>query len=348
MLVCVVFLEFALRGYRALESTFRPRWYVVVDSPIVYGLNPERPEISSQGLRDDEIDVPKRKGTIRILILGDSIVYGTSVSRNMTFPSRLEDLLRKQLVPAEVINGGVPGYSPYNELQFYMTQGRQFDADIVIVAFCMNDVVNPRLHWSFIRERIDIPDQAIPNHDYDREHVLPRLEQTAPWKSELYSALVWRVARLHQKLSGDSPDRPQKIPTHITMEDTIGIHVLLDRASPEWRWFTSIYGQLRDAVWSDRATLIVALFPLAYQMDADYPFLPQEHIVEYCAQQSVPCIDLLSAFRQYPQEKMFLLGHSGYDDVWHLTEFGHELVAVEILSSLQKTGLLPMEKTPSR
>jgi len=350
-LVCLVCLEIAFRAYPATMTLFRPPppppLHILIDSPILYGLNPEHPEISSQGVRDDEVPIPKPDGTLRILVLGDSVAYGRAVAKNKTFPNRLEGLLRERFRSVEVINAGVSGYTAYNELQYYLTKGREFEPDIVIVAFCMNDVVNPRLHWGYTKEQIvDIPDQAIPNHDYDRNHVLPRIQKLKLRKkslleySELYSALKWRATRLLQKQTADVPNVTPEIPTYITGEDTLSIEVLLDETSPEWRWLTSIYSQLDNAVRADQATLIIALFPLAYQLDEGYPFLPQKTIAEYCKRNSILCIDLLPSFRQHPKEDMFLRNNSGHYDMWHLTEYGHELSAEEMLRLVQERKLL--------
>src|SRR5437867_8110011 len=94
----LMLLEITLRSYHAARRFFVqaknsevepvPPLYVVIDSPILYGLNPEHPEINSQGLRDDEVSIPKPRGRLRILVLGDSVAYGMAVSRNKTFPNR--------------------------------------------------------------------------------------------------------------------------------------------------------------------------------------------------------------------------------------------------------------------
>lgn len=357
ILVCLIFLEIAVSGYYLSKQLLRREpLRIVVDAPILYGLNPEHPEISSESLRDNELSIPKPSGTLRILILGDSIAYGTAVSRNNTFPNRLEALLRKQFKSAEVINAGVSRNTAYNELQYYLNDGREFEPDIVIVAFCMNDVVNPRLHWnSYTNEKIaKIPDEARPNHDYDLNHALPKIqklkstlnetEMSLRDYSELYKVLERRIRRLFQKKANEIVDVSKNIPTLITGEDTLSIEVLLDQNSSEWRWLTSIYDHLHRAVRSDQATLIIALFPLAYQIDKDYPFLPQIQIAEYCKQNSILCIDLLESFREHSKEDIFLLNNSGAYDIWHLTRYGHELSAAVILRFLQERKLLSIEK----
>jgi lysophospholipase L1-like esterase len=357
VLITLLALEIALRGYHAAKrpaaanvNQLAPTpLHIVLDAPYLYGLNPKHPDISSQGTRDDEVLIPKPKGTFRVLVLGDSIAYGSSIPKDKTFPNRLESLLREHVGSAEVINAGVSGYSAYNELQYYLARGKEFEPDIVVVAFCMNDVVNPRLHWGDA-PGVRIPDEAIPNHDYDVNHVLPLMQKiqeqkthTQPAKvsvlehSELYRALAPRLSRLF----APNVDSDAKVPTYITGEDTISIEVLVDKSTPESKWLRSIYDRLHAAVEAKGAKLVIALFPLAYQVDANYPFMPQEQIGEYCEQNSIPCLDLLPAFRQHRKEDIFLLNNSPFYDIWHLTEAGHDLSAREIERFLRENKLLP-------
>jgi len=309
-------------------------------------------------LRDDEVSIPKPKDAFRILILGDSVAYGNFVPAKKTFSERLENLLQEHARNAEVINAGVPGYTAYNELQYYLAEGREFEPDVVIVAFCMNDVANPRLHWRLTKDTIiNIPEEAIPNHAYDLNHALPRLQKQGNAQnsaltaksilehSQLYDALGWRVASLFRNEATGSPGAGVGVPTYITGEDTLSIEVLVDTTSPEWRWLTSIYGQLDSAVRAGGATFVVALFPLAYQLDENYPFFPQNGIAEYCRDNSILCVDLLASFLPHPKEDVFLLSSRQREtyDIWHLTEYGHELAAEELFRVLQERNLIAKE-----
>jgi lysophospholipase L1-like esterase len=364
VLATLVCSEAALRIYHAAtnhsQAQARPvPLHIVTDEPYLYGLNPQHPDISPQGTRDDAVVIPKPPGVLRILVLGDSIPFGATVSKNETFPNRMEQQLRTEFGPVDVINSGVMGYSPYNELQYYLTRGKTFDADIVVVAFCMNDVVNPRLHWGDA-PGVKIPDEAIPNLDYDRTQILPKIQQLEEErrrsangeggpgrllrKSELYQAFDKAKTYLFQKKARYYPVNNSGIPTFITTEDTLSIEVLLDRNTPEWRWLASMYDRLAKAVAADGAKLVIAIFPLAYQLDPNYPFLPQSQILDYCKEKSLPCLDLLPSFRQHPKEDIFLLDQEKFYDIWHLTKYGHELSAAEIVSFLRERQLLPVKK----
>lgn len=358
--LCLSFIagEIALRAYEAARNA-RPNGtppapvplHIVKQSPVLYALNPEHPDISSQGLRDDEAAIPKPEGTFRILVLGDSVAYGSSVPKTDTFSNRLERMLREQFGPVEVINAAVMGYTPYNELDYYLEEGRKFGADLVIVAFCMNDVANPRLHWGDA-PGVTFPTEAIPNHDYDRDHILPRLRKLEEKKthqsflkqSRLHAVLEKALGRLNRRKSKNFADTGAAIPTFITGEDTLSIEVLLDRNSSEWRWLASIYDRLHEAVRAERAQLVIAIFPLAYQLDDSYPFFPQERLADYCREKSIPCLDLLPAFKKHSKEDVFILDKEGRDDIWHLTDYGHTLSAHLIQGFLQEQSLVRLNR----
>jgi lysophospholipase L1-like esterase len=352
-------LEVAIRVYDAARPLFAGAevaqgppvpLHVVTEEPFLYGLNPAHPDVSAQGTRDAEVAVPKPAGTFRVLVLGDSLAYGAAVAAEETFPNRLEALLRARGdAQAEVVNASVSGYTAYNEWQQYLSKGRAFGADVVVVAFCLNDVVNPRLHWGDA-PGVKIPDEAIPNLDYDRRHVLPRMRELSQRpavdarpallrRSRLYGALEPALKRLFSKPRDFGEG--QRVPTYLTGEDAISIEVLMDDAAPEWLWLTDIYGRLRDAARADGATLVVALFPLAYQLDEGYPFLPQQRLRRFCEQNAIHCLDLLPAFKRHPKRDLFLLERSGYQDVWHLTEYGHRVSADELLRFMHEQRLLP-------
>jgi len=155
--------------------------------------------------------------------------------------ARMERKLRSEFGSVDVINSAVMGYSPYNELQYYLTRGKTFEADIVVVAFCMNDIVNPRLHWGDA-PGVKIPDEAIPNLEYDRSHILPKIQQLREEQarsahgrgflkdSELYQALEKALKRLSQNKPKHYPVNSSGVPTLVTAEDSLSIEVLLDRA----------------------------------------------------------------------------------------------------------------------
>jgi hypothetical protein len=110
--------------------------------------------INEDGVRDDAPIGPKPPGERRIVILGDSLVLSVQVDFEQTFGALLERRLNQAApegVRYRVINAGVQGYGPVEELMFFQTVARHFEPDIVLVAlFVGNDaeeavISEPRL-----------------------------------------------------------------------------------------------------------------------------------------------------------------------------------------------------------
>ncbi len=116
---------------------------------IVYELKPnlhgvfhgEVIDTNSRGLRDSEYDYAKRDGTVRIVGLGDSSLFGWAVKQA---ESSL-DLLERRLNDSpsgrrvDVINFAVPGYNTAIEAEVLVRKAVAYDPDVVIVNFNTND-----------------------------------------------------------------------------------------------------------------------------------------------------------------------------------------------------------------
>lgn len=88
-----------------------------------------------QGLREEgEIPREKPAGTRRILAIGDSWIFGISVTQGMTLADHLDVLLppRQGGVPVEVVNAGIPGASGFDLLLRWRTF-QDWDLDGVLM-----------------------------------------------------------------------------------------------------------------------------------------------------------------------------------------------------------------------
>lgn len=309
----------------------------------IYRHNPAHPDIDGLGFRQcagaSSFSDDSGGDSFRILILGDSVTYGHGVGCEEAFPYLLERLLSgsdRPPGPTEVINGGVAGYTTYNELQQYVRVGDEVKPDIVVLALVLNDVANPRLHWAGGgRNDVDIPDEAIPNITYDIEHAQPVLEQ---WKRELFRQkfFLGRVfARLGSSDSGQV-DSPGNVPVQLTGEDDLPITVLTNPMSPESRWLEGMLGKLKSHTDGDGAKLVIMVVPLSYQLESDYPHLPQENVRAMCRRLGLPMIDLLPDFRIHEGGPLFLEERDGPEDIWHLSPAGHLRAAKILGEGLQK------------
>jgi hypothetical protein len=69
-------------------------------------------EINSLGFRGPEFSPVKALGTLRVVVLGDSVVFGQGVEEPDTLPAQLSRRLQESLPqPVEVINAGFRGYN---------------------------------------------------------------------------------------------------------------------------------------------------------------------------------------------------------------------------------------------
>lgn len=102
--------------------------------------------INSAGVRDDEDIGPKGPDERRIVILGDSLVLSVQVPFATTFGEQLEQRLNARAASQghrtryRVINAGVQGYGPVEEMLFFREVVRHLQPDVVLVSvFVGND-----------------------------------------------------------------------------------------------------------------------------------------------------------------------------------------------------------------
>src|SRR5262245_16000887 len=77
-------LELTLR-FELIDRLYRSRFYEVKGYEFQYQVN-----LNSDFFRDDEFQLKKGEGTIRIFLIGDSYVFGTGVDQNETIDKQLE------------------------------------------------------------------------------------------------------------------------------------------------------------------------------------------------------------------------------------------------------------------
>lgn len=98
--------------------------------------------INGAGVRDDEEIGRKAQNERRIVLLGDSLVLSVQVPFEQTFGELLERRLneRSPRIRYRVINAGVQGYGPVEELLFFRTIASLLQPDVVLTAvFVGND-----------------------------------------------------------------------------------------------------------------------------------------------------------------------------------------------------------------
>jgi len=117
------------------------------DNPVLFyepkpGFSKGAVQINGHGFRDREYDLVKPRDTTRIVVLGDSVIWGHGIVLADTFAKQLENLLNERLDGRyEVLNFGVSGYSLQQEVEQYLDRASRFQPDIAILGLCINDSV---------------------------------------------------------------------------------------------------------------------------------------------------------------------------------------------------------------
>ncbi|MFH1094051.1 MAG: hypothetical protein V1739_07890 [Candidatus Omnitrophota bacterium] len=98
--------------------------------------------INSKGVRDREFEIPKPADVFRIIVLGDSVTFGTEYPLELTYPKILEKLLNKNPesnLRFEVLNAGVCSYNAVQKVLLLQNKLLDYDPDMVILQFLNDD-----------------------------------------------------------------------------------------------------------------------------------------------------------------------------------------------------------------
>lgn len=152
-LVASVVLELGLRFYFNRYGTEETRIKYVYDDETIrrdstlqpmpfieYGLSAGGG--NSLGYRGAEIAIPKPGGVYRIVVLGDSTIYGLATPANLTLPAQLQTVLRDDYgySNVEVINAGVAGYNSWNSVTNLEFRVLELEPDLIIIYHTITDI----------------------------------------------------------------------------------------------------------------------------------------------------------------------------------------------------------------
>jgi lysophospholipase L1-like esterase len=154
VLVTLIAIEIVLSVlFEPILKVWQVREIFQLDEELIYSLKPsqkriaesaefvERVTTNRHGLRDDEIG-PRDSFEKRIVVLGDSMVFGHGVDDHETFPNQLEAIYRDEHRAVDVINAGVKGYGTDSAYKFFTVrlQPLSLQPDLVIFSIYQNDL----------------------------------------------------------------------------------------------------------------------------------------------------------------------------------------------------------------
>jgi hypothetical protein len=218
------------------------------------------------GLRaPDDIQLKKTSGRKRILVLGDSYVWGVGASQEELFTTP-----EVYGTNDEVINCGISGYGTDQEYLFYLREGQKFDVDQVVLAFTLyNDVENNlnSKQYSYLKPYFTLNGgQLVLHNDHVRYSAVDAFFRNLNRESR-----VWNLA--HQGFQGliDTVLRKQKKHSEtdvvVSDADRRGIELTL-----------AILNKLKEAVEARHAEFSVVFIPYKPRVEnhlpGNHPFAP--------------------------------------------------------------------------
>ncbi|MBK8900842.1 MAG: SGNH/GDSL hydrolase family protein [Anaerolineaceae bacterium] len=274
-------------------------------------------DINSNGLRNPELAYEKSANTYRILNLGDSIAMGWGVRMEETYGRQLEDMLNTSDADQqyEVINAGVPGWNPANELAFLEAEGLKYEPDLVLLDLT---IVNDIYGRSALEKQ-------------DRPALIEWLRANTYFWPFLTVQMRWIEARSQDRERIDVIDPPKEASSYFPV----------DSAHPRWEEVWSWIESMNALAAQNGAEFGLILFPLEFQvLDENYSTLPQELIRQKAEAAGIPVLDLLPVYQEACHQKedgCRLEDRYLFADVWmHPSAYGHEITAVEVKSFLQE------------
>ncbi|MGO9519602.1 MAG: SGNH/GDSL hydrolase family protein [Candidatus Korobacteraceae bacterium] len=326
-LLALGLLEVAVRIYAHVTSQER---LIVIDNITGWRLAPNvhrrydketQPYFivtNSKGLRDVEHAYEKPPGVFRIVVIGDSFVFGAG---GVEPSKRFTDILQSSLKNVEVINMGVPAYGADQEYLYLADEGLKYHPDLVLLCAFYNDF---RESFSTINPSNGRPKGYL-SLDGDQLVVHPP-----------QFSLYYRLAQ-HSYLLGLADLGLSKISTAYdrAMRRRHGVVEEQNRLAV----FRQIYASAADLCQQHGAAFVLVYLPFQAQYEK---WVIQQVMDDLAAARGMKTLDLMETM------KLANRAHKAYfpHDI-HFNEYGNQVVAGALLEYLGKNGLLPPATLPA-
>ncbi len=262
------------------------------------------------GTDDDGLPIPSRRlegDGYRVLVVGDSVAFGSGVDYDKTLTPAMTASLSEAIGrPVAVWNGAVPGYNTVQQAVMLDALAPRVRPDLVLVAFCMNDYLDP-----------------------PRLTEGGRLDATAPASngSMPLTSYLWRSRTLvfaKEKIKDLQKTYPEWFPVW-----THDIHYLTQR--PGWNRAQEALLRIQESTRRNGAKLLLVIFPVEQQLrlgerDA------QDNLAGFANAHGIEVLDLFPAFQAHWREGLYVdwWPEAGSVDKLHLNARGHYLAGHEI------------------
>lgn len=282
-------------------------------------------------MRGPEAHVVPDPAGLRIMGLGDSVMFGWGVAWEKVALTRLGGMLSEILkVPVETLNLGCPSYNAANNVASYARMGRKFSPRLVTMIIIENDfsfpgaMIEPVRLWSL-------------NKSYAREQMIRYL--AANWRDGS-AAYEQFVSARHLQSIEDKKDQE--------LDQTQRWHRQVSEYYQGITGFSAMEASLFDLaamLKSDGALGLVVYNPINVTLDRPDTYEPKyaAFVVDTARRAGLLAVDMAPVYEQYLKTN----GYRSMDEAlwfrerdWHPNEVAHELMAETMLDILQDEGAI--------
>jgi lysophospholipase L1-like esterase len=265
---------------------------------------------NSLGMRDVEPVVPNPPGRYRILVLGDSMVFGQGVAQDHMVAEVLRDRLGNANL--DVVSAGIPGWRTIDQEQFLLEHLDRLAPDLVTLVYVEND-----------------------NEPYDpfqREKKPPERTGEAIYRYLLVHsrAFEWAIYVYRSRIAG---------PAQGVLDEVDRWNALVAAQGPAFApndpgWIASRDALVRmQRVLAEKgARLVVFLYDLG-TIASDAPI--RDRLAEVAASDGIRIVETRPFFAGHPRETLV----NSLDDP-HPNKLGHELLGAGMARTLVELGYL--------
>lgn len=292
--------------------------------------------VNSLGLRGADLG-PKQEGEVRILALGDSIMFGDYMDESETIPALLQKRLEASGKKAVVLNAALPGANASDEFHHYLELAEVVKPDVVLVGSYLNDAqeskrfylrvlrfpfnVSRFLTWAFQRFQLIDQDKLFSGSSYD--------DISESWKETFRNGRELRAGDQYGSRSGFDFEIYNA-----------GKDFGLGWSPEGWQRLTVLYTAFAEAARKNGSQFAMHLFPIKMQVYAKEAILdttPQQSFLSVCNELNAACLDLLPKLREVAQN---ITPQDLYYDHCHFKPEGNKLVAQFVGDWLLQSGVV--------
>ena len=313
------------------------------------------PRRNRQGFNDKERAIEKPVGTVRIALIGDSMVEGVQVPWQENFVTLLEDKWNKGgEIAVEVFNFGIAGAGTGGELLALKNAVFPFSPDIICLCINpSNDIYNNSRELETKKTK---PFFTLKN---GRPQLLPPENIQKPpehwfWKNvHFYRFVTRRWQMTMQKRKAQNLGGGVVLPLYVFSAKP---NPVWERA---WQITDALIGQFASEVHRRKILLAVAMIPVALEVDPNSWLqdekltqvyknekfdadLPHQRILDICKKHKLPVTDLYPDFRDVQNKGG---GPLYFKTDGHLNKAGHKEAAKVLARDL--IGLVEAIRSPA-